>query len=491
MRTASRRIALMCWLSVLSMATSSAIGGCTSPRLVFPDARVADSGIDGSAVGIDGGDAPDAGLPPPDEDGAIEVDDGGADLDAGPDCDDGIACTIDVGTPTGACAHRASHARCAEGEACDVDLDCVAAAACADDATCADDDPCTTERCDRARAICAHAQLDGDADGDPPIVCGGTDCDDSDRDVHPLATESCNEVDDDCDDLVDEDIDLTTREQCGVCGVACTDTENCTDTECMPCGALGQACCEASTECPSGRCGEEGICRPICGEAYERCCAEGDLCSATNICTGGFCAPRSGCSSTECDLVRGGCPEGETCSFEAPSTGAPPDYVCRTYVEPGRGEPWDGTCTAHSDCPPLMQCEDEICQPVCCELPPSDTTFNGCASGLSCSLAGPSGPVGGCAPICDPIADLGCARGETCRPFDQGATCMTDGRPGTDGEACATGNDCDPGHACVVDGGGASSSCRVVCLIADPVCPGSTACTPDVTGRPRTFGVCR
>ncbi len=43
-----------------------------------------------------------------------------------------------------------------------------------------------------------------DADGDGVDTCGG-DCDDLDPAVSPLVAESCNELDDDCDGLIDED----------------------------------------------------------------------------------------------------------------------------------------------------------------------------------------------------------------------------------------------------------------------------------------------
>ncbi len=46
--------------------------------------------------------------------------------------------------------------------------------------------------------------VDDDADADGYSICDG-DCDDEDASVHPGASESQNEVDDDCDDFVDED----------------------------------------------------------------------------------------------------------------------------------------------------------------------------------------------------------------------------------------------------------------------------------------------
>ena len=88
------------------------------------------------------------------------------------------------------------------------------------------DDDCDGE-IDEADAIDATAWLpDGDGDGygdrntDVALascvqvsghVADATDCDDSDASVHPFADEICNEVDDDCDNQVDEDaVDATT-----------------------------------------------------------------------------------------------------------------------------------------------------------------------------------------------------------------------------------------------------------------------------------------
>ncbi len=45
---------------------------------------------------------------------------------------------------------------------------------------------------------------DSDGDGYPDVACGGNDCDDTDPLVHPSASESCNQMDDDCDGDVDE-----------------------------------------------------------------------------------------------------------------------------------------------------------------------------------------------------------------------------------------------------------------------------------------------
>jgi hypothetical protein len=60
-----------------------------------------------------------------------------------------------------------------------------------------------------------HADADGDGHGTgvgvatcdpkPDAATVGDDCDDTDPDVHPLADETCNGDDDDCDEVVDED----------------------------------------------------------------------------------------------------------------------------------------------------------------------------------------------------------------------------------------------------------------------------------------------
>lgn len=57
---------------------------------------------------------------------------------------------------------------------------------------------------DRAEADVRVCE-DRDGDGHRSAQCGGDDCDDGDVRRHPGATESCNDVDDDCDGVVDND----------------------------------------------------------------------------------------------------------------------------------------------------------------------------------------------------------------------------------------------------------------------------------------------
>ncbi len=67
-----------------------------------------------------------------------------------------------------------------------------------------------------ASALVTFSVVEGDEDGDGHVSAdhGGDDCDDTDGSVSPSADEACNDVDDDCDGLVDDDdtsvLDTTT-----------------------------------------------------------------------------------------------------------------------------------------------------------------------------------------------------------------------------------------------------------------------------------------
>jgi hypothetical protein len=76
---------------------------------------------------------------------------------------------------------------------------------CRQDADCDDDDSCTIDTCD-ASLTCVHEPstepdcLDQDGDG----YIGALDCDDTDPEIHPFADEVCDNVDNDCNGLVDD-----------------------------------------------------------------------------------------------------------------------------------------------------------------------------------------------------------------------------------------------------------------------------------------------
>ncbi|MDB4928683.1 MAG: Type fimbrial biosis protein PilY1, partial [Myxococcaceae bacterium] len=75
---------------------------------------------------------------------------------------------------------------------------------------CSDSDPCTTDRCDPAAMACRSTAIDADGDGAPAARVGGAtcargdDCNDADPAVNRAAVEVCNNVDDNCNGMVDE-----------------------------------------------------------------------------------------------------------------------------------------------------------------------------------------------------------------------------------------------------------------------------------------------
>jgi len=188
--------------------------------------------------------------------------------ETGLDCDDGDYCTYDY-CHLNTCTYFANPA-CVE---CETDLDCM------------DDDPCTWDTC-MAHTSCVHIRIedtpecnpecdshedcdDGDActvdvcgfdgkcvhedvertrlffdgDGDgygnaaviwtvcsfadmpPGYVTNADDCDDGDAAVHPGADEVCNEVDDDCDGIVDY-AECQPCSECGGCALTVTSLES-------------------------------------------------------------------------------------------------------------------------------------------------------------------------------------------------------------------------------------------------------------------------
>lgn len=119
-----------------------------------------------------------------------DVDCGGTEC---PGCDPGHACAA-----TSDCAVVTPE--------CNATVVCEAAMGlCLESYACADTDPCTEDGCESGVG-CFHDMLDADGDGVGPRDLGcGRDCDDTDAEVFPGATEICDGViDHNCDGTVDE-----------------------------------------------------------------------------------------------------------------------------------------------------------------------------------------------------------------------------------------------------------------------------------------------
>lgn len=98
------------------------------------------------------------------------------------DCDDGLFCNGEEHCGTNRKCQRATPVRCDDRAACTID------------------------RCDEETRACQHfaPDIDGDGHGDRSCIltdgsAAGDDCDDTDSNAYPGATEVCNAVDEDCD----------------------------------------------------------------------------------------------------------------------------------------------------------------------------------------------------------------------------------------------------------------------------------------------------
>lgn len=127
-------------------------------------------------------------------------------------CKDDFGCTYDA-CFRGACTHflmvpdGLSAEPCPTDQYCTLDQGCVPDPSCATVADCVaawGNDPCKVDvRCENSK--CKFALLDADADGEPPVECGGTDCNDHASIMRgpPYGDELCDGIDNDCDGVTD------------------------------------------------------------------------------------------------------------------------------------------------------------------------------------------------------------------------------------------------------------------------------------------------
>jgi hypothetical protein len=73
---------------------------------------------------------------------------------------------------------------------------------------------CDPYVCDGPSRHCVRGKRDDDRDGDSPLSCGGTDCDDKDaKKSGVVQTETCDELDNNCNGFADEGVVVATRER--------------------------------------------------------------------------------------------------------------------------------------------------------------------------------------------------------------------------------------------------------------------------------------
>lgn len=236
-----------------------------------------------------------------------------------PMCTDGLDNDCDglIDTEDHGCQDCVLPVDCDDGNAC-TDDDCVDHACIHTDNTdpCDDGDPCTMDD------VCSNGSCDGvplDADGDLYIsdACSGSDCDDSDPEIHPGATEApygdpvCSDGEDnDCDgdvDMADSGChECAVPEDCDD-GLWCNGDEVCTDHVCQAGSAPD---CSDGISCTDDNCNEAG---DICENPVNH-----GLCDDANACTDDVCDALADCLN-DCNAID---PE-DPCCQDAACTGAP------------------------------------------------------------------------------------------------------------------------------------------------------------------------
>ena len=192
----------------------------------------------------------------------------------------------------GACSSEDSN-QCIDNDKDTFGIDCAPGPDCNDsDATV---NPAASEICNNS----VDDDCDGSTDEDCPECkdddkdtfgdncAAGLDCDDSDPDIHPGATEICNQVDDDCDGYTDED---------DVC-VTCIDTDN---------DGYGENC-EPGPDCDDNNAAVNPGATEICNQVDDDCddeTDEGDVCPS--------------CVDHDSDSYGQGCQSGPDCNDSDP-----------------------------------------------------------------------------------------------------------------------------------------------------------------------------
>ena len=183
---------------------------------------------------------------------------------------------------------------------CDDGTFCNGAERCDPDATSADargcvagDAPCDAdERCDEGADEClVGCAIDDDVDGDGvvAVACGGTDCDDTDPDVNPSASEICDVGN------VDEDCDPSTF------GTRDADED----------GAIDAACCNGDrcgTDCDDTRATVRPGATEACNERDDDC--DGSIDEELTVAVYGRDCDRDGFAASEGTISRCGVPPG-------------------------------------------------------------------------------------------------------------------------------------------------------------------------------------
>ena len=287
---------------------------------------------------------------------------------------------------------------------------------------------------DAASPRCTDVDRDGFSPEGAP--CGAVDCDDSDGLAFPGAAERCNDRDDDCNGVVDDEPGASAA--CPV--TACTATAQCVAGACV----TTQIACDDGNPCTSDSCDPMTGCQ-VANQPDGLSCSDGNVCNGNEICSAGNCTPGM---SLDCD-------DGNGCTMDT----CDPLDGCRNHPIPA-------CCTNDADCADISACTiNERCAAGSCISDPLGCDDSNVCTTDSCN------PMSGC--VNTPVVNgISCADGNVCN-----------GVEACDGGACSAGSslDCDDHNPCTADSCDLLHGCVNAsipgCCASDADCADTSACT--------------
>jgi hypothetical protein len=253
--------------------------------------------------------------------------------------------------------------------------------------------------------VCPDLDMDGHTDK----ACGGDDCNDNDKAVHPGAPEAC---------------DATKDLNCDGTAGGCPPGMGCLDHLCVPPCGVGEFACGATQACVNGYCvgapcGGGGPCAPgtVCenGACLDPC--KGAVCPGGQVCIDGSCVD-------PCRNIQ--CPQNQHCAAGL----CVPSCACAGCSTPSTCDMTSGYCVdpacASMSCAPGTACRGGSCVDICTEVV--------CPIGQKCS-------AGACTP--DPCFARDCGPGQACDPMTGKCAGTSDGGVGGGGEGMDAG---EPGR---------------------------------------------